>query len=111
MTTITDKTLVPYENPEWVSAAPSRWVAHYDGEDAGVIDRTPNDTYLVTNRHGRKVGTFRTLEQARQRLSESNSATRRDKLDQSRTLLIGGLVLFALTAAVAAVGVVLLLGL
>jgi hypothetical protein len=104
MTTLTDEAVVPYEDPRWVPILPSRWVAEYDGEVAGSIDRTRRGRYLTTNRHGRKIGTFRTLDQARQRLVQSNSATTFQRLDQSRLLLFGGLGMLAVTVAVAAFG-------
>lgn len=106
MTTLTEKAIVPYEDPQWVPILPSRWVAEYDGEVAGSIDRTPRGRYLATNRRGRKVGTFRTLDQARQRLTASNSATTIQRLDQSRLLLFGGLGMLAATVAIAAFGLI-----
>ncbi len=109
MTTITDKATVPYENPQWVPVLPTRWVAEYDGEVAGGIDRTPRGRYRATDRHGRRVGTFRTLEEARDRLEVNNSATRIERFDQSRTLLIVGLVAFAAAASVAVLGTIALL--
>lgn len=109
MTTIADKAIVPYEDPRWVPILPTRWVAEYDGEIAGSIDRTPRGRYRATNRHGRKVGTFRTLDQARERLALSNSASKIERLDRSRGLLLGGLVAFAATTAAAVAGVMMLL--
>lgn len=109
MTTITDKATVPYENPQWVPVLPTRWVAEYDGEVAGGIDRTSRGRYRATNRHGRRIGTFRTLDEARERLELNNSATRIERFDQSRGLLIGGLIAFLATAAVAAFGAMSLL--
>lgn len=117
MTTITDKVtekvadkaIVPYENPQWVPTLPTRWVAEYDGEVAGAIDRTARGKYRATNRHGRKVGSFRTLEEARDRLEVANSATRIEQFDQSRALLIGGFIAFAATAAVAVFGAIALM--
>lgn len=111
MTTITDKAIVPYEDPQWVPTLPTRWVAEYDGEVAGEIDRTPRGKYRATNRHGRKVGTFRTLSEARDRLAAANSTTRIEQMDQSRGLLVVGLVAFLATATVAAFGLVILLAL
>ncbi|GAA3746560.1 hypothetical protein GCM10022239_22660 [Leifsonia bigeumensis] len=109
MTTITDKAIVPYENPQWVPVLPTRWVAEYDGEVAGGIDRTPRGRYRATNRHGRRIGSFRTLDEARERLELNNSATRIQRFDQSRVLLVGGLIAFLATAGVAAFGVMSLL--
>ncbi|MBB5631782.1 hypothetical protein BKA04_000005 [Cryobacterium mesophilum] len=109
MTTITDKAIVPYEDPKWVPILPTRWVAEYDGEVAGAIDRTPRGKYLATDRRGRKVGSFRTLSEARDRLDEKNSSTTMQRMDQSRLLLIGGLIAFLAAASVAAVGIVSLL--
>lgn len=109
MTTITDKAIVPYENPQWVPILPTRWVAEYDGEVAGGIDRTPRGKYRATDRRGRKVGTFRTLDEARDRLADKNSKTRIQRMDQSRALLVGGLVAFLATATVAGLGLVSLL--
>lgn len=100
---------VPYEEPNLVSVLPSRWVADYDGEAAGSIDLTPRGRYRVTNRHGSVVGTFRGLADARDRLIESNSATRLESLNRSRTLIFVGLSLLLATAALATWGMSVLL--
>ncbi len=105
MTTITEKAIVPYENPQWVPVLPTRWVAEYDGEVAGSIDRTPRGRYRAINRHGRRIGTFRTLEEARDRLEVANSATRSERYDQSRALVVWGFVAFLGAAAAAVIGV------
>lgn len=109
MTTITDKAIVPYENPQWVPILPTRWVAEYDGEVAGGIDRTARGRYRATNRRGRHIGTFRTLEEARHRLETDNGSTRIQRFDQSRSLLIVGLVAFLAAASAAGIGIVSLL--
>ncbi|MBX3091310.1 MAG: hypothetical protein KF801_02245 [Cryobacterium sp.] len=109
MTAITDKTVVPYENPEWVPVLPTRWVAEYDGEVAGGIDRTPGGKYRATDRNGRRVGSFRTLAEARDALEAKNSTTAIQRMNQSRTLLIGGLAAFLATATVATMGIISLL--
>lgn len=105
MTTITDKAIVPYENPQWVPILPTRWVAEYDGEVAGGIDRTPRGRYRATNRHGRRIGSFRTLEEARDRLEVANQSTRIEQFDQSRVLVVWGFVAFIGAAAAAVIGV------
>ncbi len=104
-----DKATVPYENPQWVPVLPTRWVAEYDGEVAGGIDRTARGKYRTTNRRGRRIGSFRTLEEARERLELDNKATRIERFDQSRALLVWGLVAFLAAASVAVIGVVALL--
>ncbi len=109
MSTSLDEPVVPYENPEWVPVLPTRWVAEYDGEVAGGIDRTPRGKYRATDRRGRRVGTFRTLTEARDALAEKNSTTRIQRMNQSRVLLVGGFIAFLATAIVAAVGIVSLL--
>ena len=109
MTAVTGKTIVPYEDPHGVPILPTRWVAEYDGEVAGAIDRTPGGKYLATDRHGRKVGTFRTLTEARDRLAQKNGATKMQRMDQSRVLLVGGLIAFLATASAATFGIVSLL--
>jgi hypothetical protein len=110
MTTITDKAIVPYEDPQWVPILPTRWVAEYDGEVAGAIDRTARGRYRATDRRGRRVGTYRTLDEARDRLADKNSKSTIERMDQSRALLIGGLLAFLATATMAGIGIVSLLG-
>ncbi len=109
MTSLADKPVVPYENPEWVPVLPTRWVAEYDGEVAGAIDRTSRGKYRATDRRGRRVGTFRTLADARDALAEKNSTTAIQRMNQSQALLVGGLLAFLATAVVAAIGIVSLL--
>lgn len=109
MSAITDNTMVPYENPEWVPILPTRWVAEYDGEVAGGVDRTPRGKYRATDRHGHRVGTFRTLAEARDALAAKNSTTAIQRMNQSRFLLFGGLIAFLATATVATIGIVSLL--
>lgn len=105
MTSTSDKPVVPYENPEWVPVLPTRWVAEYDGEVAGAVDRTPRGKYRATDRNSRRVGTFRTLADARDALAEKNSTTAIQRMNQSRSLLVIGLVAFLATATVAAVAI------
>jgi|GEM_PF-4490656 len=103
------KSVVPYENPDWVPVLPTRWVAEYDGEVAGAIDRTPRGKYRATDRNGRRAGTFRTLTEARDALAKKNSTTTLQRMNQSTALLIGGFVAFIATAVVATIGIVSLL--
>ncbi len=105
----TTKVVVPYENPELVSVLPTRWVADYDGEVAGSIDRTPRGKYRATDRNGHRAGTFRTLVDARDALDRKNSTTAIQRLSQSRVLLVGGFIAFLAAATVAAIGIVSLL--
>ena len=109
MTTLADEPVVPYENPEWVPVLPTRWVAEYDGEVAGGVDRTPRGKYRATDRHGRRAGTFRTLDEARDALARKNSTTAIQRMNQSPALLVGGLIAFLATAIVAIIGIVSLL--
>ena len=105
MASAADEPVVPYENPEWVPVLPTRWVAEYDGEVAGAVDRTPRGKYRATDRNGCRIGTFRTLADARDALTEKNSTTAIQRMNQSRSLLIVGLVAFLATATVAAIAI------
>lgn len=91
--------LVPYLEPNWVQVLPSRWVAEYDGEAAGSIDLTRRGKYRATDRHNRHVGTFRSIDEARLKLAESNQISRRDHWDTSLPLGTIGLVLLVATTA------------
>lgn len=101
--------LVPYLEPHWVQVLPSRWVAEYDGEAAGSIDLTRRGRYRVTDRHNRRVGTYRSIDEARDSLTESNRVSRREHWDTSVPLSALGLVLLVGTTAlgVYAIGLVL----
>ncbi len=90
---------------------PVRWIAENAGGVVGAVDRTSRGMYRVTNSSGRTVGTFRTLTEARAQLAKKHDSTAIQRMDQSRGLLIGGLIALLATLAVAIVGVVLLLSL
>ena len=91
--------LVPYLEPQWVRVLPSRWVAEYDGEAAGSIDLTRRGRYRVTDRHNRRVGTFRSIDEARLKLADSNRVSRIQHWDTSVPLTALGLVLLIATTA------------
>ena len=78
-----------------------RWIAESDDSVVGAVDRTNNS--------GRTVGTYRTLTEARIQLAQKHDSTAAQRMDQSRVLLISGLVALLATALVAVVGVILLL--
>ncbi len=86
-----------------------RWIAETEDGVVGAIDRTPRGKYRATNSNGRTVGTYRTLTEARTQLAQKHDSTRVQRLDQSRVLLIGGLVALVATAVIAVVGIVMLL--
>ncbi|WP_168627701.1 MULTISPECIES: hypothetical protein [unclassified Cryobacterium] len=110
MTTLTKHSLVPYEHPNWVAVLPSRWVAEYDGEAAGTIDVTTTGRYRATDRRGHVVGTYRSLERAREKLIESNMATPLERLDRSKTLMVLGLLFGIAASTLAAFGLMSLIG-
>lgn len=91
--------LVPYDEPQWVQVLPSRWVAEYDGEAAGSIDLTRRGRYRATDRHNRRIGTFRSIDEARVKLAQSNQISRREHWDSSLPLGTLGLVLLIATSA------------
>lgn len=88
---------------------PVRWIAEDGNGVVGAVDRTSRGNYRVTNDKGRHIGTYRTINEARLQLAKKHDATALQRMDQSRGLLIGGLVALLSTALVAIVGVVLLL--
>lgn len=94
---------------ETESRSPVRWIAESDDEVVGAVDRTPRGKYRATNSNGRTVGTYRTLTEAREQLAKKHGSTATQRMDQSRALLIGGLIALIATAGIAVVGVVLLL--
>lgn len=75
----------------------------------GAVERTSRGKYRATNVHGRTVGTYRTLSEARIELAHKFGASTRQRMDQSRFLVIGGFVALIATAAIAVVGIVLML--
>lgn len=86
-----------------------RWIAESDDVVVGAVERTSRGMYRATNLNGRKIGTYRTLTEAREQLAKKLDATRIQRMDQSRILQIIGLVVLIATVAVAIVGVVFLL--
>lgn len=97
--------------PQGKAGVPVRWIAENTEGVVGAVDRTSRGKYRATNNSGHTVGTYRTLTEAREQLSKKHDSTAIQRLDQSRGLLIGGLVALLATVAVAIVGVVLLLAL
>ena len=91
------------------SPLPVRWIAESEEGIVGAVDRTPRGKYRATNNNGRKVGTYRTLTEARVQLAQKYDATRGQRLDQSRFLVIAGLVALIATMAVAIAGIISLL--
>ena len=90
---------------------PVRWIAEDGNGVVGAVDRTSRGKYRATNSTGRAVGTYRTLTEARAQLAKKHDSTASQRMDQSRGLLIGGLIALLATLAVAIIGVVLLLSL
>ena len=88
---------------------PSRWVAEYDGEAAGSIDLTRHGRYRVTDRHNRRVGTYRSITEAREHLATSNQVSRREHLDASKLLSGLGFVLLVATTVFGVYGLTLVL--
>ncbi|MBX3093913.1 MAG: hypothetical protein KF680_05135 [Cryobacterium sp.] len=101
--------LVPYREPDWVQVLPSRWVAEYDGEAAGTIDLTRRGRYRVTDRHSRRVGTYNSIDEAREHLAASNRVSRREHLDASKGLTALGFVLLIATTVFGVYGLTLVL--
>ncbi|MEO7349911.1 MAG: hypothetical protein ABIW32_08665 [Terrimesophilobacter sp.] len=87
----------------------ARWIAESDDVVVGTVDRTSRGMYRATNINGRKIGTYRTLSEAREQLAQKLDSTRIQRMNQSRVLQIIGLAFLVATAAVAVVGVVFLL--
>lgn len=87
----------------------NRWIAESEDGVVGAVERTSRGKYRATDSSGRKVGTFRTLTEARRQLAEKYDSTASQRMDQSRTLLITGLIVLIATTVIAIVGVVLLL--
>ncbi|HRP99283.1 MAG TPA: hypothetical protein PK781_02335 [Terrimesophilobacter sp.] len=108
---MTDHTtqLVPYLDPHWVQVLPSRWVAEYDGEAAGSIDLTRRGRYRATDRHNRRIGTFRSIDEARIKLADSNRISRREHWDTSLPLGTLGLILLVATTGLGIYALTLLL--
>src|SRR5690606_15651971 len=88
---------------------PVRWIAESEDVVVGAVERTSRGKYRAPNVHGRTVGTYRTLSEARVELAHKCGASTRQRTDQSKFLVIGGLVALIATAAIAVVGVVLML--
>ncbi len=91
------------------SPLPVRWIAESDDVEVGAVERTSRGMYRATNLNGRKVGTYRTLTEAREQLAKKLDSTRIQRMDQSRILQVTGLVVLVATAALAIVGVIFLL--
>ncbi len=106
---VTETTDAPFDDADTEAGAPIRWIAEIDGGVAGVIDRTPRGEYRATDSQGRKIGTYRTLSEAREQLGEKHDSTTLQRMDQSRTLQVVGLIALVATIVVAVVGLVLLL--
>lgn len=90
---------------------PVRWIAESDDGVVGAVDRTSRGKYRATNIDGRRLGTYRTLTEAREQLAKKHDSTAIQRMDQSRVLVIGGLIALLATVAIAVVGVILLLAL
>jgi hypothetical protein len=52
----------------WRCVQSGIWVGSRDGEFGGMIEQRWGDGFLVTTRTGKSVGTFGTMEEARQAL-------------------------------------------
>lgn len=90
---------------------PVRWIAEGEEGVVGAVDRTARGKYRATNINGRRVGTYRTLTEARIQLAQKHDATALQRMNQSKILVIGGLVALIATIAIAIVGVILMLAL
>lgn len=108
---ITDDSAVPTGDSDSDSPMPVRWIAESDDIVVGAVDRTSRGKYRATNSDGRTLGTYRTLAEAREQLARKHDSTAIQRMDQSRVLLIGGLVALVATVAIAVVGLILLLNL
>lgn len=86
-----------------------RWIAESEEGVVGAVDRTSRGKYRATSINGRTIGTYRTLTEARHQLAKKHDSTAAQRMDQSRILLISGLVALIATVAIAIVGIVLLL--
>lgn len=86
-----------------------RWIAERDDTVVGAVERTSRGRYRATNSRGKTVGTYRTLAEARRQLDEKHDSTARQRMDQSRVLLLTGLVALIATGVIAVAGIVLLL--
>lgn len=109
MSTIIKDTVVTFDEPETGANTPVRWIAEFDGRVAGAIDRTPRGAYRVTNSRGRRIGTYRTLTEAREQLAKKHDSTAFQRMDQSKALVVTGLVALVATLLIAILGVILLL--
>lgn len=88
---------------------PVRWIAEGDDGEVGAVTRTSRGMYRATNVNGRKIGTFRTLSEARDQFAHTLDSTAIQRMDQSRVLQVVGLVVLVATVAVGIVGVFFLL--
>ncbi len=88
---------------------PVRWVAESSDGVVGAVERTSRGNYRAINDKGRRIGTYRTINEARTQLARKHDSTVIQRMDQSRGLLIGGLIALVSTLLVAIVGVVLLI--
>lgn len=86
-----------------------RWIAESGDGVVGAVERTSRGKYRATDSDGRTVGTYRTLTEARLELAKKHDSTAAQRMNQSRVLLVGGLVGLIATSIIAIVGVVLLL--
>lgn len=109
MSMVPNTTDAPFDDADAEANTPIRWIAEIDGGAAGAIDRTPRGEYRATDSQGRKVGTYRTLAEAREQLGEKHDSTTLQRMDQSRVLQISGLVALLATVVIAILGLLLLL--